>query len=170
MNAMTVATKISKGDLIRFNLAILPRLRSTYVSILVIAALVFGFLCWKNGIPQTQNNWIAIGLGSIVGGLCGMVFGVLCSIISILLMSSTKNSILGYHEYAITEEGLYEKTSTNEGLTKWVGISKVKVTGSHLLFQIAGSLFHIVPVQSFETKEQFNQFVSLSVEYWQNAH
>lgn len=66
MNAMTVATKISKGDLIRFNFAILPRLRSTYASILVIAALVFGFLCWKNGIPQTQNNWIAIVGASLV--------------------------------------------------------------------------------------------------------
>ena len=34
---MRVTTNISKMDLIRFNLAILPKLRSTYVTILVIA-------------------------------------------------------------------------------------------------------------------------------------
>jgi len=167
---MRVTTNIGKMDLVLFNLAILPKLRSTYVTILVIALFVFGFICWKNGIPQTQNQWIAITIGSFCGGLFGMLFGVVFSMISILLMSSTKNGILGQHEYALTEEGLHEKTSANEGLSKWSGITKVKVAGSYLLFQISGYLFHIVPVRSFKTKESFNEFVSLSMEHWQNAH
>lgn len=167
---MRVTTDISKTDLVRFNLAILPRLRSTYVTILVISVFVFGYICWKNGIPQTQSNWIVITIGSVGGGVFGMLFGVICSIISILLMSSRHNGILGHHEYTLTDEGLHEKTSANEGVSKWAGVTKVKVTGPYLLFQIAGYLFHIVPARSFETKEQFSEFVSLSMEYWQNAH
>ncbi len=95
---MRVTTNIRKTDLVRFNLAILPKLKSTYITILVIALFVFGFICWKNGIPQTQNNWIAILTGSFGGGLFGMLFGVVFSMISILLMSSSKNGILGEGE------------------------------------------------------------------------
>ena len=167
---MRVTTNIGKIDLIRFNLAVIPRLRSTYVTILVIAIFVFGFVCWKNGFPQTQNSWIAIFAGSLAGGLFGMLFGVVFSILSILLMSSSTNGILGEHEYTLTPEGLHERTSANEGLSKWSGITKVKVAGSYLLFQISGYLFHVVPARSFESKENFKEFVSSSMEHWQNAH
>ncbi len=167
---MIVTTNISNMDLIRFNLAILPKLRSTYVTILVIALLAFGFICWKNGLPQATNNWIAALLGSLAGGIFGMLFGIVFSMISILLMSSSKNGILGEHEYTLSHEGLHEKTSANEGLSKWSGITKVKVAGSYLLFQISGYLFHIVPARSFESKESFQEYVSSSMEYWNNAH
>ncbi|WP_018016468.1 YcxB family protein [Teredinibacter turnerae] len=167
---MKVITNISKIDLICFNLALLPTLRSTYVSILIVAMFVFGFICCKNGFPQTQNNWIAILVGSLGGGFFGVLFGVAVSMISILLMSSSKNGVLGEHEYTISLEGFHEKTSANEGLSNWSGITKVKVAGSYLLFQISGYLFHIVPARSFNAKEDFNEFVSSSMEYWQNAH
>ena len=167
---MKVTTNINKSDLIRFNLAILPKLRSTYMSILVIALFVFGFLCWKNGFPQCQNNWIAILLGSVGGGFFGMLSGVIYSTISILLMSPQNNGIFGEHEYTLTPEGLHERTSENEGLNRWSGIIKVKVVGSFLLFQISGYLFHIVPVRSFDSQDSFNEFLSSSMKYWKNSH
>lgn len=167
---MRVTTNIRKMDLIRFNLAILPKLRSTYVTILVIALFMFGFICWGNGLPQTQSKWIVIFISSIGGGLFGTLFGIVFSMISILLMSSSKNGILGEHEYTLTPEGLHEKTAVNEGLSKWSGIIKVRVVGSYLLFQISGYLFHIVPTRSFSSKESFNKFVLASMEHWQNAH
>lgn len=166
---MRVTTNLSKKDLIRFNLTILPKLRSTYVGILSITICVFVFICWKNGFPQTQKNWIALIIGSLAGGLFGMFVGVVFSLISVLLMSSSKNGVLGEHEYTLTPEGLHEKTSANEGLSKWSGITKVKVAGSYLLFQISGYLFHIVPASSFNTEEDFGEFVSASMEHWQNA-
>lgn len=156
--------------MIRFNLGILPKLRSTYVTILVLALLAFSFIVWKNGIPQTTNDWIAALLGSVCGGIFGMLFGIVFSMITILLMSSSKNGILGKHEYTLSPEGLHEKTSANESLSKWVGIAKVKVVGPYLLFQISGYLFHIVPVWCFDSKKHFNEYVSASKEYWQNAN
>ncbi len=167
---MKVTTSVSKMDLIRFNLAILPRLRSTYVTMLVIAILAFGFICWKSGIPQTTSNLIVVLLASFVGAIFGMLVGIVFSMISILLMSSTSNGILGEHEYTLLPEGLYEKTSANEGLNRWTGIYKVKVAGPYLLFQISGYLFHIVPARSFESKESFQEYVLSSMEYWRNAH
>ncbi|PID75534.1 MAG: hypothetical protein CSB23_03055 [Deltaproteobacteria bacterium] len=167
---MRVTTNIRKTDLIRFNVAILPTLRSTYVTVLVISLFIFGLICWKNGIPQTQSGWIRILLSSFGGGFFGMLFGVVFSMISILLMSSSKNGILGQHEYSLSPEGLHEKTPANEGLSRWSGITKVRVAGPYLLFQISGCLFHIVPARSFRSDESFNEFVSLSIEHWQKAH
>lgn len=167
---MKVTVNINKMDLIRFNLAILPRLRSTYINIVVISLFMFGFICWKNGIPQTQGNWVATIISSFSVGLLAMLIGTAFSMVAILLMSSTKNGTLGLHEYTLTEQGLYEKTSANEGLNKWAGITKIRVTNSYIIFQISACHFHIVPIRSFETQQSSNDFVSLSMEHWQNAH
>jgi len=136
----------------------------------VIAALIFGFICWQKGIPQTPNNWKAIIFGSIGGGIAGMLFGTVFTMISILFMSTKSNGILGQHEYELTTEGLYEKTSANEGLSKWEGVTKIRTVGSYALFQISGYLFHIVPKRSFETEESFNSFVAYARNQWERVH
>lgn len=165
---MKVTTNIKKMDLIRLNLSILPKLKSTYITILSIALLAFIFICWKDGFPQCQKRWIVVSISSLIGGICGMLFGAIISMVSILFMSSSKNGILGEHEYTISPEGLHEKTSANEGLSKWEGISDIKIVGSYLLFQISGYLFHVIPLRSFESKENFEEYHSVSVEYWKN--
>ena len=66
---MEVTTDIKRSDLIRFNLAILPRMRSTYVTILYIAILVFAFIAWDKGFPQSSNDWFAIIAGAVGGGI-----------------------------------------------------------------------------------------------------
>jgi magnesium-transporting ATPase (P-type) len=164
---MRVTTEIRKIDLIRFNLAILPKLKSIYITVLFIALLTFGFIVWIIGMPITENDWIAALLGSVGGGIAAILFGIVFSIISILLMPSSKNGIFGEHEYTISQEGLYERTSANEGLTKWTGITEVRVVGSYLIFQISGYLFHIIPARSFESDESFKEYITKSIDYWQ---
>lgn len=167
---MEVTTDINRSDLIRFNLAILPRMRSTYVTILFIALLVFAFIAWDKGFPQSSNDWFAIIAGAVGGGIGGMVVGVVMTFIFILMSSSSSNGILGKHEYKVSSEGLYEVTSANEGLSKWEGIQDVKVVGSYILFRISGYLFHIIPERSFSTEESRQKFVSKALEYLENAH
>ena len=167
---MEVTTDIKRNDLIRFNLAILPRMRSTYVTILSIAILVFAFIAWNKGFPQSNNDWFVIIAAAIGGGVGGMFAGVLISFIFILFSSSSSNGILGKHEYKLSSEGLYEVTSANEGLSKWGGIQEVKVVGPYILFRISGFLFHIIPKRSFSTTEDMHSFVTEALEHWKNAH
>ena len=49
---MKVTTNIGKLDLIKFNMSVLPRMRSTYITILVIASLTFLYIMSsaKNGV------------------------------------------------------------------------------------------------------------------------
>jgi len=167
---MEVTTDIKRSDLIRFNLAILPRMKSTYATILSIAIFVFVFIAWDKGFPHSGNDWLAIIAGAVGGGVGGMFAGFIISLISILVSSSSSNGVLGKHAYKVSSEGLHEITSANEGLTKWEGIQEVKVVGSYILFRISGHLFHIVPKRSFPTDELFQSFVSKTFEHWENTH
>ena len=167
---MKVDTNINKIDLIRLNLIILPRLKSSYIMILAISLFVFTYIAWTNGLPQSSKSWLNILLSSIAGGVIGLLGGFVFSMVSILFMSTKKNGILGIHEYTLTPEGLYEETKANKSLNKWKGINKVYIVSSYILFQISGYLFHIIPKRSFESSEDFNKYATVSIKYWRNAH
>ncbi|HFD32706.1 MAG TPA: YcxB family protein [Gammaproteobacteria bacterium] len=167
---MEVTADIEKSDLIRVNLSIIPTTRSTYVTILSIAVLVFVFIAWKYGLPHSSNDWLVIGAASIGGGAGGMLAGTIISFSFILLSSSTKNGILGRHEYRISPEGLHEKTSANEGVTKWEEIQEIQTAGGYIIYRISGYLFHIIPYRSFPCDETRKEFERVSTQYWTNAH
>lgn len=167
---MKVTADVRRSDLLWFNLAIIPKTRSTYMATLFIAALVFIFIVWERGLPQSGNDWLATVAASIGGGIGGMFAGIVISFSFILLSSSAKNGVLGKHEYRIGPEGLYEKTTAHEGLRKWEGIQEVQTAGNYLLYRISGYLFHIVPYRSFPSEEARKDFASASIQYWKNAH
>ena len=167
---MEVTTNLKKSDLILFNLAIMPKTRSTYTSIFLIAALVFLFIVWENGLPQSSIDWLAITAGSIGGGIAGMLAGIVISFSFILLSSTAKNGILGQHEYKITPEGLHEKTVANEGVSKLEGIQEIQTAGGYLVYRISGYLFHVIPYRSFLSDEARMEFENASMQYWNNAH
>ena len=167
---MEVTADIKKSDLIHFNLSIIPKTRSTYVTILVIAVLVFVFITWKKGLPHSSNDWLAIAAASIGGGVGGMLAGIIISFSFVLLSSSAKNGILGKHEYRISPEDLHEKTSANEGVSKWEGIQEIQTAGGYIIYRISGYLFHIIPYRSFPSDETRKEFERKSIQYWKNAH
>ena len=167
---MKVTTNIKKSDLIFFNLYLLPKLKSTYLSLVIYVALIFAFLLWLHGIPKDARDWSVLIFGSICGGFVGQIIGIIFTLFSILLMSKEKNGILGVHIYEISPEGLFEKTIANEGLSKWSGIVEIKEAGNYLLFGISSYLFHIVPKRSFPKNEEYEKFVSFSKHEWAKAH
>ena len=167
---MEVTTDIKRSDLIRFNLSIIPKARSTYATILVISVLVFVFIAWEKGLPHSSNEWLVITVASIGGGIGGMVAGIIISFSFILLSSSAKNGILGKHEYRISPEGLHEKTSANEGVSKWEGIQEIQTAGGYIMYRISGYLFHIIPYRSFPSDGVREEFEKASKQYWKNAH
>lgn len=166
---MKVTTNIKKLDLIKFNLSLLPRMRSTYVTILIIACLTFLFITLNKGLPNSPSKLTIHLASSAIGGISGMLLGVAFNMIMILLMSSKNNGILGKHTYTLLPEGLHEETIANEGLNKWHGVISIKPAGSYLLIQIAACLFHIIPKKSFDSSEQFEEFTSQAISFWQQA-
>ena len=167
---MIVTSDIKKTDYIRLNLTMVPRLKSTYMSLVPMSIFIFILLSWKRGIPDTTNEWIAFLVGSTIGSFLATLIVLLLTIISILVRPSKNNGTLGLHEYKISHDGLYEKTSANEGLSRWEGIQNVSVFGSYIFFNISGHLFHIIPERSFDSHEKFQEYAAASINYWEKAH
>jgi hypothetical protein len=163
---MKVITNIRRLDLIHFNLALLPRLRSTYVTIGVIALAAATLVFWQHGVDETVRNWKLVGVVSLAAGVGGMLVGMVISMFFVVFTSSKSNGILGAHEYEIKPEGLFEKTDANEGFNKWSGIQEIRIVGPFLLFRISGYLFHVIPKRSFESSEKFQEFVQMAQMKW----
>jgi len=166
---MIVTTDIKKTDLIILNLLLMPRMKSTYKSLPVTAFIIFFLLSWKRGFPDTSNEWFAFTIGSALGSVIAMLIGFVIRMISVLLMSTKKNGILGEHEYKISEAGLHEKTCANEGISRWEGIEEVRVIGCNIFFKISGYLYHIIPKRSFDSPEGFHEYAAASIKFSQNA-
>lgn len=167
---MKVVTNLTKLDLIRYNFLAFPRVMSTYKSIVILSTLTFLYICWSNGFPQSEIRWgFAIAI-SLLCGVLGVLFGFFYGLIWVLLISKEKNGVLGHHEYSISIEGLHEKTHVNEGLSNWIGIEGVDVYGHYLFFKIPGNMCHILPKRFFQNKTEFEEFVSLSKQYWGKEH
>jgi len=145
-------------------------MRCTYTTIVVVGVFVFAFVTWSRGFPETSNEWIAILVGSAGGGVGAMIAGFLISLVTIVLSGSKSNGVLGEHEYEITSDGLFERTAANEGVSRWSGIEEVRVCRSYALFRISGYLFHIIPKRSFESEQQFNEFVQKAKHSWEHAY
>ncbi len=167
---MKVTTNINRSDILRFNLSVIPKMKSTYYTVLVFGACAAVFLLWKEGIPTNANGLFKIAFVSLCGGVGAIIGGTVVSLISILFMSSATNGILGEHHYEISEKGLYEKTIANEGLSKWSGIIEIKESGGYLLFQISGYLFHIIPKRCFSSNEEYSSFLKYSISHWSKVH
>ena len=167
---MEVTTNIKKSDLIKFNLSVVLKIKSTYISILVIALFAFVFITWKNGLPTTDKQWAITIFASLSGGLIATTVSLLFNILLILFMSSSKAGVMGEHHYRISSDGLHEKTTANEGLSKWIGIAEIITTDSYLFFKINGYLYHIIPKRCFSSPSECDSFLSEAMQHWKDAH
>lgn len=165
---MEVETDITRTDLIKLNLFLLPREKSNIVTGGVLSAGILIFLL----ISKQPDNLSSIGIAAgaaIGGGVAGLLAGFIISLFFILLASSAKSGVLGRHTYRLTEEGLHESTAANEGLQKWQGIQTVGKSKTLIFLRINGYLFHLIPRRAFGSAQEFELFWSKARDHWQHA-
>jgi len=167
---MKVITELKQRDLLDFNIRSILRFKSTYINTAFMCIALFGFLAYMKGFPTSGNDWMAISFGSIVGGIGGTLITIIFSLTQIFFSSNEKNGILGKHEYTITDEGLYEKTRVNEGLYKWEGIEEVRIFGPYILLRISDHLAHIIHKRSFNSEQNYEEFVKTAQHKLENAN
>lgn len=167
---MKVNVNISKSDLIYSNFSLWFKLKSTYISILLLSVIVSIYIVWKDGFPEKFEALVTILISGSTNGTGVFLAYVLISSINIFMTSNEKNGILGQHQYAITPDGLYVKTNSNEGIHKWEGIKYVKKTNSYIYLQISYYLFYIIPKHSFDSHNDFQRFFNASLQYYREAH
>jgi hypothetical protein len=127
--------------------------------------LLFAWLALSNS-PQTMHNWIVTLIASFAGGVSGVLAGLIFALVWQLLFLSEGNGVLGQHEYELQDEGLFERTAINEGLSRWEGVRDVRVAGPYLVVRISDILFHVIPARSFASREKFGEFANGAISCW----
>lgn len=165
---MKVQTNISRTDLALLSLVVLPRLRSSYVTIAIIACAIIGYVFWRHGLPQTPSQWSLLLVSSIVGGVLGLLIGFAINLLQLLLASKESSGTLGVHSYEITTDGLVERTVANYSIQHWSGVSSIRTFGPYLLVEIPGHLYHLIPKRSFESDARFQEFARAIRHAWRS--
>ncbi len=154
---MTITVTITRSDLFWVHIQVLPRVKSTYITLSMIWAFVFfsSYLDDENAHPILALLFATFIVAFLI--LLGIYVG---SFLFYLLLGYKTNGVLGSHQYQITHEGLLEETDVYRTLTKWSGITNLLKTNRYLFVQISWYLFHIIPRRAFKTNEEFERFCS----------
>ena len=167
---MKVTTNLSRLDIVKFNLNVIPRMKSTYVAGLVFALLTLAFFFWKEGIPCNSSGWTKYLVVSLVGGISATLGGSILSLVGIVLTANSKNGILGEHRYELLEQGLLEKTIANESISNWSSILEISEHDQYLLIRISSYLFHVIPKRCFSNIDEYQRFHQQALSYLEKAH
>jgi hypothetical protein len=101
----------------------------------------------------------------IFGGLVDLVFYILLKIL-VMIMLSGKQGVLGEHLIEISEKGVYESTSVNEGLHFWKGVQSIKQDKRYIFIFIEPTMAHAIPKRSFSSPREADEFFNAAIAYW----
>lgn len=160
---MTVKININKNDLWNMNKYFIlkrPLLRFLFIiEILIIPLAIINIL-------KTSISYMIIGA----------VFGIIIDILVLLLMKAlimslyaNKKGVLGEHAIEISENGINESTSVNQGLHLWTGVYDVFESKHYIFIAIDKLQAHVIPKRSFNSDKEANEFYNKSIEYWKNS-
>ena len=166
---LKVDVDISRWDLLRVNLALYPRLRSTYVTILVFAAVGLAIVLPDKGVPTSVQTWMVTLIAALFCGALGFVIALAISLAFMLFAAREKNGILGRHTYELEPEGLRERTDTNETLSKWSGVHSIRTLGAYLIIRISSYLYHVIPTRHFPDAASKDAFIAQARKYYESA-
>ena len=156
----TIIVDLTRSDLMAFTARWLTGWRRIWPKLLVMFLLVAAYVIYKDGIPQTPRNWLALLVGGVGGGIGALLVGLLFGMLGVVLHASKMPGILGRHEYSFVPDGLLEKTDANETLIKWGGARSLVRTDTLVQIEIAPGIVHILPRRAFDDLALFEEFCS----------
>ena len=163
---MSVVTDIQRSDLLRVHLHYLPRLKGNWVFVAAIALAVVAWAAYSSSGPFTGKKLGIAIFSGLIGGLAGLLIATTVNFLGILRASTKQAGVLGNHEYEIKPDGLFERTSANEQLSKWSGIAAIEKTRSFILIRINDYLVHIIPRRSFPSEPEYETFFRQLQDSW----
>ena len=151
---MRVELEVTRGDIARFNLAKMFRLRS-HLQLIVMIVVGVTFFAWRKAKSTGgEIDWLLVTIASAGGFAAVIVF----SLIFVLLNSDTNSGVLGKHTYSIEDAGIREQTVANDTLNYWHAIQSIDKTKLAITIQINVWLFYILPRRAFSGQADYDRF------------
>jgi hypothetical protein len=166
---MKVVANISRGDLIRFNLYVAPRLRANWIFFGILVAGSFAYLTYESEPPVTSSILLTNLFTALLGGVVGMTFGLTVCLVFLFFSATHRSGQLGKHEYEIRSDGLFERTAANEAINKWPGILSISTSSDQIHVRVNSYMFHVIPRHSFRDDAEFNEYFEELRCQWRSA-
>lgn len=166
---MKIDIDINRTDYWNYNKYMIfniPKIRNTYI-ILLIAFPVFIIVLLSILLNNTITIYFSIFTGFFIG-IIADIFWLYLVKRQIMRFPDNKEGFLGKHTIEITESGVKELTSVNEGFTYWKGIKEIRQDKNNIYVIVDTLIAHIIPKRSFSSENEAIGFYNKSLEYWTN--
>jgi hypothetical protein len=156
----SIHTNLAKRDITMAALARLVRPGSLLRAWVLWTVVVGGALAVAKGLPQGPVEVLVLAISASLGSLLSVAISIVFTLLRIRNGLRDGDGVLGEHEYALTSEGLIEKTAVNETLTRWSGIRGANKTRNFAFIEMRSGSFHIIPRHCFRAPNHEAEFLS----------
>lgn len=128
----------------------------------------------------TRHKWIPQALMQskyAYLAVCVAVMVVICMLIRRCFMPMIRKAyfnenqaFLSTKRITIDEKGFREASAVSEGHTLWQGVDRIERTPTMMLVYVDKIIAYVIPIRSFSTPEQANQFYENMLAYWHKAN
>jgi predicted neutral ceramidase superfamily lipid hydrolase len=155
---MEVKVEISRVDLVRLSLYIMPRQKQFWIIFIIFWSVSAYGVMGSGSFGAELVSYMLLIASSTIFALIGILVSFLINQIYVLVISTKRSGNLGSHEFEIIQNGLSELTTANHTITNWSGMLSIRKSKAYIFVQINHFLYHIIPRRHFSTEEDFLSF------------
>ena len=154
----SVHTNLTKADTRRAVLALLTRRSVLFKGWLVWAAVIAAILSVIRGMPHSTIDVVVLAISSGIASIASVAVTVTASLLRATRLLNSSAGVLGDHEFTLSADGLFEKTTANESLSKWHSIKGIFQRSEYYFVEMSQGAFHIIPLRSFASEADQQAF------------
>lgn len=164
---MEISFYIDKEDYWQFNKHVVMNnmkyKRRFLVSLIILPIMMMSIIFLLMKLP-TWYSWTA---GILLGlGLHWYSYKRFKS--RVLSLVDDKPGLLGEHTILLSDEGIIERTSVNEGVNNWGGIRGIEQNEGYIFIFLNQTMAHIIPKRAFVDSESESLFLQETQSRWQS--
>ena len=148
---------LSRADLLRYNLFVLPRIPSYLRTFAIIWGVVL-FLDWSaNRALPTYEFGSEVLVSTLVTALVVFVIWY-AAVLALVMAGARHNGLVGKTVYSLEDAGFRYVTESTNSITRWESISKTKIIGNMIYVELTSYVFCLLPLHQFDNEEAFESF------------
>ena len=155
MEAHNVA--LSRWDLVKYNLFVLPRVTS-YIRWVLFSWAAVVLFDWSSSSNVAGYNlgWEHV-LSLLPTGLMVFAFWYV-AMLTFVIVTAGSNGLVGNTDYFVEDAGFRYVTSSTDSLTYWHSVGEPKVVGGMLYVPLSSYVFCLLPARGFASTKDFDAF------------
>jgi hypothetical protein len=155
----TIHVDLQVSDVVHALLSVHLRPATLGKAWLIWTFMVGVILVVLRGLPNSGIGVTILAVASAGGAIGSLIFALAFNLVRAVQVARKAHGVLGAHEFSLTDDGIWEKTSANQSLAKWPSIKSIRATGRAFLIELPMGSLHIIPFRAFAGKAEREHFL-----------